>query len=110
MKQRLAAERANPLAAAIAARDEAGAFLNCGDFEGGLAVVERGVVGAETSLEGRDEALGLGILHLRGLTLAGRAGDRPQAEWHTAAAWRIAEAFSEDVDVHGIQPASDRSI
>ncbi|MGH3931958.1 MAG: helix-turn-helix domain-containing protein [Pseudonocardiaceae bacterium] len=102
MKQRLAAERANPLAMASAARDEAGAFLNAGDFEGGLAVVERGIVEAESSLEGRDQALGLGLLYLRGLTLAGRAGDKSEAEWHTAAAWRVAEEFSEDVDVHGI--------
>lgn len=102
MKQRLSAERANPLAGAIAARDEAGAFLNSGDFEGGLAIVERGIVVAESSLDGRDQALGLGLLHLRGLTLAGRAGDKSEAERHTAAAWRVAEEFSEDVDVHGI--------
>ncbi len=102
MKQRLAAERATPLAGAIAARDEAGAFLNSGDFEGGLAVVERGIVETESSLEGRDQSLGLGLLHLRGLTLAGRVGDRSEAERYTAAAWRVAEEFSEDVDVHGI--------
>lgn len=102
MKQRLAAERANPLAAAIAARDEAGAFLNSGDFDGGLAVVERGIVAAESSLEGQEQALGLGLLHLRGLTLAGRAGDKSEAERHTAAAWRVASEFSHDVDVHGI--------
>lgn len=102
MKQRLAAQRATPLAAAIAARDEAGAFLNSGDFEGGLAIVERGIVEAESSLEGRDQSLGLGLLYLRGLTLAGRAGNKAEAERHTTAAWRVAEEFSEDVDVHGI--------
>ncbi|MGH3907530.1 MAG: hypothetical protein ACRDTE_25645, partial [Pseudonocardiaceae bacterium] len=102
IKQRLAAERANPLAGAIATRDEAGAFLNSGDFEGGLAIVERGIVEAESSLNGRDQALGLGLLHLRGLTLAGRAGDKSEAKRYTAAAWRVAEGFSEDVDVHGI--------
>lgn len=102
LKQRLAAERANPLAGAIAVRDEAGAFLNSGDFEGGLAIVERGIIQTESSMEGRDQALGLGLLHLRGLTLAGRAGDRSEAERYRAAAWRAADEFSEDVDVHGI--------
>lgn len=102
MKQWLAAQRANPLAGAVAARDEAGAFLNSGDFEGGLAVVNRAIVHADTSLEGPDKASGLGLLHLRGLTLAGRLGDKAEAERHTAAAWRAAEEFPEDVNVHGI--------
>lgn len=102
IKQRLAAERANPLIGAIAARDEAGTFLNCGDFEGGLAVVDRAVVQAETSMKGREKALGLGLLHLRGLTLAGRLRDETQAERHMAAAWQLAEEFPEDVNVRGI--------
>lgn len=102
IKQRLAAERANPLAGAIAARDEAGTFLNSGDFEGGLAVVDRAVVQAETSMEGREKALGLGLLHLRGLTLAGRLREKAEAERHMAAAWQVAEEFPEDVDVRGI--------
>lgn len=102
-KQRLAAERANPLAVAIAARDEAGTFLNSGDFEGGLVVVDRAVVQAEASMEGQEKALGLGLLHLRGLTLAGRLREKAEAERHMAAAWQAAEEFPEDVDVCGIQ-------
>ncbi|MBI0379606.1 helix-turn-helix transcriptional regulator, partial [Streptomyces albiflaviniger] len=50
MKQRLAAERAHPIAATVAARDEAGTFLNSGDFVGGLAIVDRAVVEAESTL------------------------------------------------------------
>jgi transcriptional regulator with XRE-family HTH domain len=92
-KQRLAAERANSLAGAIAARDEAGTFLNSGDFEGGLAVVDRAVVQAETSMEGQEKALGLGLLHLRGLTLAGRLREKDEAERHMASAWQAAEDF-----------------
>lgn len=103
MKQRLAAERATPLADAIAARDEAGTFLNSGDFEGGLAVVDRAVVRADASIEGSEKALGLGLLHLRGLTLAGRLRDKNEVERHRAAAWRVAEEFPQDVDVCGIQ-------
>lgn len=102
-KQRLAAERATPLAGAIAARDEAGTFLNCGDFEGGLAVIDRAIVQAEESMEGRDKSLGLGLLHLRGLTLAGRLREKAEAERHMAAAWHVAEEFPQDVDVSGIQ-------
>lgn len=102
IKQQLAAQRANPLSGAIAARDEAGAFLNSGDFEGGLVVVDRAIVQAESSLAGQDKVLGLGLLYLRGLTLAGRLGDKAEADRYAAAAWRVAEEFSEDLDVHGI--------
>ncbi|GAA2785368.1 helix-turn-helix transcriptional regulator [Saccharopolyspora taberi] len=102
VKQRLAAERANPFTAAVASRDEAGTFLNSGDFEGGLTVVDRAIVRAESSMAGRQRALGLGVLHLRGMTLAGRMGDRAEAERHAAAAWKAAEGLPEDVDLGGI--------
>ncbi|GAB3006077.1 hypothetical protein GCM10023080_084660 [Streptomyces pseudoechinosporeus] len=97
MKQRVAAERGRPISAVTAARDEAGAFLNSGDFAGGLAVVE-----AESTLRGRDRAFGLGILHLRGLTLAGRLKEKAIAARHIEAAWRTADEFPEDIDEHGI--------
>jgi len=100
MKQRLAAERSEVLVMTIAARDEAGAFLNSGDFEGGLAIIDRAIIQAETSLDGRNKAFGLGTLHLRGFTLAGRLGDKAEAERHITAAWRWAEEFPEDVQTH----------
>ncbi|WP_280887136.1 helix-turn-helix transcriptional regulator [Streptomyces sp. LBL] len=109
MKQRLAAERAHPIAATVAARDEAGAFLNSGDFGGGMAIVDRAIVEAESTLEGRDRAFGLGILHLRGLTLAGRLKDKAAAEEHIRAAWRTAEAYGEDGDEHGIHFGPDQT-
>ncbi|WP_039932749.1 helix-turn-helix domain-containing protein [Streptomyces viridochromogenes] len=109
MKQRSAAERAHPVAATVAARDEAGAFLNSGDFAGGLAIVDRAVVEAESTLEGRERAFGLGILHLRGLTLAGRLKDRAVAEDHIRAAWRTAEEYGEDSDEHGIHFGPDQT-
>ncbi len=102
MKQRLAAERADPIAAIVAARDDAGTFLNSGDFAGGLAIVDRAIVRAESSLRGRERAFGLGLLHLRGLTLAGRLRDKQTTNQHIAAAWRTAEEFPEDVAEHGI--------
>lgn len=101
-RQGTAAQRADPLAMAIAARDEAGAFLNSGDFSGGLAVVERAIIRADAALDGRDKAFGLGLLHLRGMTLAGRLGDGPEADRHVVAAWRIAADFGADADDHGI--------
>ncbi|RKT56491.1 helix-turn-helix protein [Saccharothrix australiensis] len=102
VKQRLAAERATPLVATVAARDEAGVFLNSGDFEGGLAVVDRAIVEAESTTSGLERTFGVGQLHLRGLTLAGRLGDRAEAERHAAAAWRRAGELPEDVRLHGI--------
>ncbi|KPC63578.1 XRE family transcriptional regulator [Streptomyces sp. NRRL F-6602] len=110
MKQRLAAGRAHPIAATVAVRDEAGTFLNSGDFEGGLAVVDRAVVEAESGLRGRDRAFGLGILHLRGLTLAGRLKDKATADAHMRAAWRTAEEFGEDADEHGIHFGPDQTV
>lgn len=102
LKQRLAAERADPIAAVVAARDDAGTFLNSGDFEGGLAVVDRAITQAESTLSGYDRLFGLGILHLRGLTLAGRLKDKQTTGRHVQAAWRTAEDFPEDVAHHGI--------
>ncbi|MBW1600677.1 helix-turn-helix transcriptional regulator [Streptomyces sp. JJ66] len=109
MKQRLAAERAHPVAATVAARDEAGAFLNSGDFPGGLAVVDRAIVEAEATLQGRERVFGLGILHLRGLTLAGRLHDKGVAEEHLQAAWRMAEEYGEDAHEHGIHFGPDQT-
>ncbi|MEW1654442.1 helix-turn-helix transcriptional regulator [Streptomyces sp. NPDC093707] len=102
MKQRLAAERADPVAAVVAARDDAGTFLNSGDFAGGLAVVDRALVQAESTLSGRERAFGLGILHLRGLTLAGRLKDKQATNNHIEAAWRASAEFGAETAEHGI--------
>lgn len=95
-----AGQRPNPLVTAVAARDRAGTFLNSGDFEGGLTVVDRAVVAAEAELTGPEKAFATGTLHLRGMTLAGRRGDRAEAERHIHAAWTAAEEFPDDVQVH----------
>ncbi|MFD8818212.1 hypothetical protein ACFV23_43675 [Streptomyces sp. NPDC059627] len=109
MKQRLASERAHPIAAIMAARDEAGTFLNSGDFAGGMAIVDRAIVEAESTLEGGDRAFGLGILHLRGLTLAGRLKDEAAAGERIGAAWRTAEEYGTDADEHGIHFGPDQT-
>ncbi|MGK5559367.1 hypothetical protein ACSNOI_48020, partial [Actinomadura kijaniata] len=43
----------------------------------------------------------LGTLHLRGLTLAGRLGDRRTADRHIEEAWNLAEDFGRDVSRAG---------
>ncbi|MGV9311052.1 helix-turn-helix domain-containing protein [Streptomyces sp. NPDC003691] len=95
-RQRWAVEqKATPLGVAVAARDRAGAYLNGGDYEGGLALVDRAVADAEAGLSGQERAFAVGVLNLRGMTLAGRLADkqegRREAERHIASAWRVSE-------------------
>ncbi|MEU3603019.1 helix-turn-helix transcriptional regulator [Streptomyces sp. NPDC006798] len=95
-RQRWAVEqKATPLGVAVAARDRAGAYLNGGDYEGGLSLVDRAVATAEAGLSGQERAFAVGVLNLRGMTLAGRLPDkkegRREAERHIASAWRVSE-------------------
>lgn len=96
----VAGQQPQPLLTAAAAVQRAGAFLNCGDFEGGLTVVDRAIVAAEAALTGADKAFATGALHLRGMTLAGRLGDRTEAQRHIHAAWTAAEEFPTDRLIH----------
>jgi len=96
-----AAQQPNPLVTAIAAAERAGTFFHCGDFEGGLTVVDRAIVTAETALTGREKAFATGPLHLRGMTLAGGLKDPTEAQRHIRAAWTAAEEFPHDLRLHG---------
>lgn len=109
-RQGQAAERANALTRAVAARDEAGTFLNGGDFAGGLALVDQAVVLAESTMRGRPRHLALGLLHLRGMTLAGRLRDDRTAERHIKAARKAAEAVGTDVDVRGVHFGPENTV
>lgn len=102
-KQKLAAQQSDPVTAALAARDEAGIYLNHGEFEDGLAVVDRAITEAEQNSTGPGRSYALGILHLRGLTLAGRLQDKRTADQHIDRAWAVADDFGEDVERCGIQ-------
>lgn len=93
-------QQPNPVVTAVAARDRAGTFLNCGDFDGGLTVVDRAIVAAEAELTGPEKAFATGTLHLRGMTLAGRRGDRAEAQRHIHAAWTASEEFPDDRQLH----------
>jgi transcriptional regulator with XRE-family HTH domain len=103
-RQIWAAEQLNdPIARAVAARDRAGTFLNSGDFDGGMTIVDRAIVAADSTLRGIDRAYALGILHLRGMTLAGRLKAKDEANRHLRGAWAAAEEFPDgDVDWHGL--------
>jgi hypothetical protein len=85
---------------AVTAGSRAGIFLNCGDFAGGLTVVDRAIVAAETELTGSEQAFATGVLHLRGMTLAGRLGDRDEAQRHIHAAWSAAGEFPREQWIH----------
>lgn len=91
---------ANPLVAAVAAWDRAVTFLNCGDFAGGLTVMDRAIVATETKLTGPQKAFATGMLHLRGMTLAGRLDDRVAVQPRIHAAWSAAEEFPTDLHLH----------
>jgi transcriptional regulator with XRE-family HTH domain len=95
-----AGQQPQPLLTAAAAVQRAGTFLNCGDFEGGLTVVDRAIVAAEVTLSGAEKAFATGALHLRGMTLAGRLNDRTEAQRHIHAAWTAAEEFPTDLLIH----------
>lgn len=107
-RQRWAVEQQpNPLGTAVAARDRAGTYLNFGAVERGLEVVDRAIAAVQSApLSTVDRDLAVGILNLRGMTLAGRLTDKREgtreAERHIQSAWRAAGSFSHDVDAHGL--------
>ncbi|MFE9117469.1 helix-turn-helix domain-containing protein [Streptomyces sp. NPDC007172] len=104
-RQRWAIEQqTNPLGSALAARDRAGTYLNDGDFEGGLVIVDRAIAAAQSGLAGQERAFAVGVLNLRGMTLAGRLTDKVEgkreAERHIASAADAAEWFGRDWNRH----------
>ncbi|MGH3697609.1 MAG: helix-turn-helix domain-containing protein, partial [Pseudonocardiaceae bacterium] len=86
-----------PLPTAAATANRAGTFLQRGDFAGGLAVVDQGIIAAETALSGPEKTFATGRLHLTGMTLAGRLGERAQTQQHMHAARTAAEQFPHDL-------------
>ncbi|MFE9555440.1 helix-turn-helix domain-containing protein [Streptomyces sp. NPDC006703] len=111
-RQRWAVEQQpNPLGEALAARDRAGTYLNFGDVETGLTLVDRAIAAvqaatARAALSGSERDLAIGILNLRGMTLAGRLADKREAareaERHICSAREAAAGFPEDLDAHGL--------
>ena len=99
-------QKLNPLGQAIAARDRAGGYLNGGDSEGGLNVVDRAISRAESDLCGSQRAFAVGVLNLRGMTLAGRLRDKREgereADRHIRSAWALAEEVRHDMKLHNM--------
>ncbi|QKW19310.1 helix-turn-helix transcriptional regulator [Kitasatospora sp. NA04385] len=87
----------NPQAEAAAAWNEAGTFQSAGQYEGGLAVVERAIAQFESSrAQGAERAIHLGSLHLRGVVLASRAKDATATQDHLRRAWALAATLPGD--------------
>ncbi|WP_079087117.1 helix-turn-helix domain-containing protein [Streptomyces silvensis] len=106
-RQRWAAEqKPNPLARAIAARDRAGTYLNFGDIERGLLIVDRAVADAQNHLSGEERDIAVCLLNLRGMTLAGRLEDNraalSEAQRHIDSAHATSLGIEHDIDVHGL--------
>lgn len=95
-----AAQQPDPVVTALAARSRVGAFLNSGDFAGGLTVVDRAIVAADAALSGPEKAFATGALHLRGMVLAGLLNDPTEAQRHIHAASRAAEEFPAERQIH----------
>ncbi|MFE7120599.1 helix-turn-helix domain-containing protein [Streptomyces sp. NPDC057654] len=106
-RQRWAVEqKRNPLAAAVAARDRAGAYLNSGSLDKGLTIVDRAIAAAQNGLSGQQRAFAIGVLNLRGMTLAGRIEDKREAKQeaarHIKSAWKAADEFGADHTLHNM--------
>ncbi|MFD4996680.1 helix-turn-helix domain-containing protein [Streptomyces buecherae] len=106
-RQRWAVEqKPNPLGAAVADRDRAGTYLNFGDVESGLTVIDRAIANAERDLSGTERDIAVSILNLRGMTLAGRLPDKREAgreaERHVQSALRTSQGMSHVLNVHGL--------
>ncbi|MEU5426249.1 helix-turn-helix transcriptional regulator [Streptomyces olivoreticuli] len=106
-RQRWAVEQQpNPLGMAVAARDRAGTYLNFGDIERGLTLVDRAIADAQQRLGSTERDIAVCILNLRGMTLAGRLKDKKEAkreaERHIRSALATSQDMSRELDVHGL--------
>ncbi|WP_037907143.1 helix-turn-helix domain-containing protein [Actinacidiphila yeochonensis] len=93
----------NPQAEAAAAWNEAGTYQSAGQYEDGLAIVERAITKYEAGCStGPEKVVHLGSLHLRGVVLASRNKDHKATRNHLNKAWALAEQLSGDVLQHNL--------
>lgn len=93
----------NPAAAAAAAWNEAGTYQSAGQYEDGLAIVERAISKFEHSPGDRmQKIIPLGSLHLRGLVLASRHKDKNATSDHLRQAKALAQEVPVDVLQHNL--------
>ncbi|MER6382126.1 helix-turn-helix domain-containing protein [Streptomyces sp. NPDC001118] len=94
----------NPEAEVAAAWNEAGTYQSAGQYDDGLAIVERAISKYEHASNGDspEKALSLGSLHLRGIVLASRAKDANATTDHLQKAKRHAERIPHDILRHNL--------
>ncbi|MEV3860677.1 helix-turn-helix transcriptional regulator [Streptomyces sp. NPDC050095] len=93
----------NPDAEAAAAWNEAGTYQSAGQYDDGLAIIERAISRYERAPGAdRDAAIVLGSLHLRGIVLASRHRDRNATADHLRRAKQHAATLSNDVVLHNL--------
>ncbi len=100
-RQMWAAQRTwNPGAEAAGAWNEAGCYQSAGQYEDGLAIVERAISHFEQAGGSNPESLVvLGSLHLRGVVLASRHRDKNATKDHLTRAKRLAGRLPDDGDL-----------
>ncbi|WP_340376641.1 helix-turn-helix domain-containing protein [Streptomyces sp. SS7] len=94
----------NPEAEVAAAWNEAGTYQSAGQYDDGLAIVERAISKYESASNGDTpaRALSLGSLHLRGIVLASRHKDKQAAADHLRKAHQYARDIPNDVLWHNL--------
>ncbi|MEV3873731.1 helix-turn-helix domain-containing protein [Streptomyces sp. NPDC049906] len=93
----------NPEAEVAAAWNEAGTYQSAGQYEDGLAIVERAVIQYERASDRSPaRSVCLGSLHLRGIVLASRGKDKHATADHLRKAKLHAEGTPHDVLRHNL--------
>lgn len=91
----------NPQAEAAAAWNEAGTYQSAGQYEDGLAIVERAIARYEAArVNGLERIVHLGSLHLRGVVLASRNKDKNATDDHLTKAHALARQLPGDILAH----------
>jgi tetratricopeptide (TPR) repeat protein len=94
----------NPGAEVAAAWNEVGTYQSAGQYEDGLAIVERAISRYERTpgVEAPARALALGSLHLRGIVLASRHKDANATADHLQKAKQHAAHIPHDILMHNL--------
>ncbi|PWI45365.1 helix-turn-helix transcriptional regulator [Streptomyces sp. ICBB 8177] len=101
-RQTWAAEQTwNPEADAAAAWNEAGTYQSAGQYDDGLAIIERAISRLESArfTGGPAKIVPLGSLHLRGVVLASRHKDAQATKDHLTRAWKLAKSLGGEGDM-----------
>ncbi|MCX3059333.1 helix-turn-helix domain-containing protein [Streptomyces beihaiensis] len=103
-RQQWAAQQTwNPTAEAAAAWNEAGTFQSAGQYDDGLAIVERAISKYEAAGgNGPEHVIALGSLHLRGVVLASRHKDKNATADHLRRAKALAGQVEGDLMRHNL--------